>query len=977
MSTQPTPPEKDQLPEGTVDFTPPSAAPADGTMDFVAPAPPSSITVGSPPETQVESARKQETPPGEAGFTLNYDAPGLAQPSTDEPQPGSAGYIEPTLDIRRAREANSTAFALAFGADQDEATGDTHKVPGYEILEILGRGAMGVVYKARQRGLKRIVALKMILSGEHAGEADLARFRMEAEAVGQLQHPNIVQVYEVGELNGCPYLALEYIDGGSLQAKLAGAPQPVLPAAQLMQVLAQAMNFAHSKGIIHRDLKPANVMLMSVRNAATAGSMSLSGAPLAEQVYGVPKIADFGLAKRLEEESGQTRSGAILGTPSYMAPEQAEGMSKEVGPFADQYALGAMLYEFLTGRPPFQGATIWETLDMVRTTEPVPPTRLQPKIPRDLETICLKALQKEPQKRYESCGAMADDLRRFLQGEPILARPVSTTERLWRWCRRNPYIAAMSGTIAVLLVAVAVVSTVFAFRLAAEKADAEHARDEADTQRGIADANAKRAETNRQLAVHHAEVAEGQRQLAMDTLETLVTEVQDKLQDSQAYQLRRDLLNIALKGFQKVAKKTSDEQLLGWAFAAAHDRFRQLFKQLGSTGDEFQQALLVKKGAEEELAAHPKDIETKANAAVALAEVGDTCLRQQGQRALALQCLRQALRLRQELVSATLTNPQFTHEDALAALAQSEDYIGNTVLDPSERFEAYHKAYQLRQERVAQDKRPQKQGDAQRELAESWGNMGDAYRDLGRWQEARKWYAKVRALWAQFLPAHPHDLSLRWIVAYFDEKLADIQLLSGHPTEARDGYQRVRQTYKDLNMMNPKDARIAESVARIDYKFATAWVVLHDRTRAIPLLDEAKKLLKGRLELDPSNALDLHDLLRCQACGSEYQAAAAGAKKLQAEAPDDPYALSIAARVYSLCAETAARLPEKSAAAARRQQYLTAGIDALTQATRHGYAMLAALESDPDFDGLRGQPAFVKLLENIRHNHPALVRAKP
>jgi WD40 repeat protein/tRNA A-37 threonylcarbamoyl transferase component Bud32 len=292
-------------------------------------------------------------------------------------------------------------------------------VPGYEVLGELGRGGMGVVYKARHRKLNRLVALKMILSGVHAGEADLARFKTEAEAIARLQHPNIVQVFEVGEQRGLPFFSLEFCGGGSLEGKLNGTPLPPGEAAALVETLARAVQAAHQAHVIHRDLKPANVLL-------------------AED--GTPKITDFGLAKKLDE-AGQTASGAVVGTPSYMAPEQAGG--KAVGLLCDVYALGAILYECLNGRPPFRGPTAMDTVLQVMACEPVPPRQLQPRAPKDLETICLKCLQKDPARRYPSAQALAEDLRRFRAGEPIQARPVGRLERTARWCRRYPAVTAL------------------------------------------------------------------------------------------------------------------------------------------------------------------------------------------------------------------------------------------------------------------------------------------------------------------------------------------------------------------------------------------------------------------------------------------------------------------------------------------------------------------------------------------------------
>jgi WD40 repeat protein len=317
-------------------------------------------------------------------------------------------------------------------------------VPGYEVLGLLGHGGMGVVYKARHRALDRVVALKMLLGGGHASPADLARFRAEAEAIARLQHPNIVQVHDVGDHDGRPFFSLEYVDGGSLADRLDGTPLPAREAAALVATLAGAVQAAHAKGVVHRDLKPANVLLSFSGRSQSGADSGPGPAPLSERPLNVavPKIADFGLAKRLDSAVGQTASGAILGTPSYLAPEQAQGKPKAVGPAADVYALGAILYECLTGRPPFRAETPLDTVLQVLADEPLAPTKLQPKVPRDLETICLTCLRKEPARRYASAAALADDLRRFLAGEPIRARRTPAWERALKWARRRPAAAA-------------------------------------------------------------------------------------------------------------------------------------------------------------------------------------------------------------------------------------------------------------------------------------------------------------------------------------------------------------------------------------------------------------------------------------------------------------------------------------------------------------------------------------------------------
>lgn len=333
---------------------------------------------------------------------------------------GGAPEDQPTLDHAPGRDG-----------EVPTPTHDRVSLPGYEILGELGRGGMGVVYQARQLRLKRLVALKMILAGAHSGQEEMARFQTEAEAVAQMAHPNIVSIYEVGEHDGLPYFSLEYVDGGSLESLLQSQPMSEREAAETVLTLAEAMESAHEKGIVHRDLKPANVLMTR---------------------DGELKISDFGLAKRVEVESGHTQTGTILGTPSYMAPEQASGDTKQMGPRTDVYALGAILYRIVTGRPPFQAENPLDTVLEVVNTDPVPPRRSNAKLPADLETICLKCLEKDPARRYASAAALAEDLRHFLQDEPITARPAGRVYRVWRRVRRNRTIAMLSA--AALLVAI-------------------------------------------------------------------------------------------------------------------------------------------------------------------------------------------------------------------------------------------------------------------------------------------------------------------------------------------------------------------------------------------------------------------------------------------------------------------------------------------------------------------------------------------
>jgi eukaryotic-like serine/threonine-protein kinase len=450
--------------------------------------------LASDPATR-EEAVTETLPP------TDFRAAGATDASTEPPAfPLSA-------QGRNRESSRGSAQTIGVAEPIPEATvldddGPLPSIPGYEVLGTLGRGGMGVVYKARQIGLRRLVALKMILAGSYAGEQERSRFLLEAKAVASLQHRNIVQIHQIGEHDGLPYFSLEFCAGGSLAQKMNGTPLPPKDAAMIVATLAEAMQAAHAAGIIHRDLKPANILLQIADRKLQIDKPADPGFQSAICILqsAIPKITDFGLAKELGEV-GQTASGAIMGTPSYMAPEQAGGASGALGPPADIYALGAILYECLTGRPPFKAATALETVFQVVNAEPVPPSQLIPRVPRDLETICMKCLQKDPAKRFATAADLADDLNRFLDGEPIRARPVGRVERTWRWCRRNPLVAGLLGTVAATLILGTVVAWTFALR-----AEADSQR--ADWEKSRALANEQVAKDREQDALNEKAIAE-------------------------------------------------------------------------------------------------------------------------------------------------------------------------------------------------------------------------------------------------------------------------------------------------------------------------------------------------------------------------------------------------------------------------------------------------------------------------------------
>jgi formylglycine-generating enzyme required for sulfatase activity len=394
-------------------------------------------------------------------------------PSADHlPSPGG-GNDAPAKRTRDTR-------AVPTDRTPDESR-EYPEIPGYEILGVCGHGGMGVVYRARQLGANRLVALKMIRAVEHAGPTERLRFQIETEAVARLQHPHIVQLYEVGEVRGQPFFSLEFCDGGTLAEQLKRQRPTPREAAALIETLARAMHYAHLRGVVHRDLKPGNVLLTGAERLA--------------------KITDFGLAKRIDAEAREvSQSGAIMGTAAYMAPEQAAGKVRDTGPAADVYALGALLYACLTGRPPFEGPQ-QVVLVSVLSDEPVPPSRWAPKVPADLETICLKCLSKEPARRYASAEELANDLGRFQAGEPIRARPVGAMERTWKWAKRRPALATLLGVVLLALVSLAVLSG----NLAA-------ARHDADEKRKAAEKEADKARKARDFLVSIFELSDARTQ---------------------------------------------------------------------------------------------------------------------------------------------------------------------------------------------------------------------------------------------------------------------------------------------------------------------------------------------------------------------------------------------------------------------------------------------------------------------------------
>jgi tetratricopeptide (TPR) repeat protein len=675
-------------------------------------------------------------------------------------------------------------------------------VPGYEIAKEIGRGGMGVVYRARQVGLNRIVALKMILAGSHAGESALSRFRTEAEAIARLQHPHIVQVFEVGQCTGLPYLALEYCGGGSLAQKLSGAPLPPSEAAALVETLAEAMQSAHERGVLHRDLKPGNVLF-------TQG--------------GVPKITDFGLARKLDEQ-GRTSTGDVMGTPSYMAPEQAQGEVRETGPATDVYALGAILYECLTGRPPFKAATPVETVMQVIHEEVVAVRALQPKTPRDLETICLKCLRKQPRDRYRSANELAEDLARFRLDQPIVARPVGRLERAWKWARRRPAAAALLGVSLGAVLAVATLTAVYTTRL----------------QTALEDKEAERQRAEENLAS------------AGDAVNRYLAAVTDdpQLLDHDHRRLRQRLLEHALPFYQKLAAQpASGPRLLGDR-GNAHGKLGRIAEELGRLPEAHQHYGKAIVNFEELSNASPEGTKHQFALAGSLSNLGIVCVKT-GRSAEADDALQRALTLfarlatehpgsvehalqvaksrdnlgalyRESTDATSLAKAETSYRQALDQLEQlaAQAPEDATVLEQwartldnlgrlyefhfRGRFAAvgplYDQAAQLREKLLRLDPLQSKYLP---ELASSQENLGRVYQKSGKFSEAETAFRKAAQHREAMIERHPSVDLFRHQLAHTREHLGRLFYLTDRMTEADATLRQALASEEELARRHP------------------------------------------------------------------------------------------------------------------------------------------------------------------------------
>ncbi len=641
---------------------------------------------------------------------------------------------------------------------------------GYEVIGELGRGGMGVVYLARKVALNRLCAVKMILAGPHAGTATAARFRAEAELIARLRHPDVVQIYHVGEADGLPFLELEYLRGGSLDKALNGTPMAPAAAARLVETVARAIAQAHREGVIHRDLKPANILLDDQKN---------------------PKVADFGLAKLLDSDSGLTKSRAIVGSPSYMAPEQAEGSSSQVGAATDVYALGAVLYELLTGRPPFHAPTAMETLAQVKSNDPAPPSHVQPGLPRDLETICLHCLEKAPARRYATAEALAADLHRYLTGESILARSTSVWERGLKWARRHPALAAAVSVATVSLTLLMVGVLYYNTRLQA-------AYREAVSERIITQRN----------------------------LDDLVFGLQEKLgETSTTRALRQSLLLTAISGLEDIARRTATAKPdLGRA--VAHRKLGDIFRQIGRVVDARDQYERSRRLAEQLLgeASDPAVAECLAGDYLGL---GQLVAMPQPEEAISY--LQRAVDL-----AAFVESARPARGRARLKLIEANFQLGRahsfaSAFDEAEK--SFRTARELTDRWLKDEPRNSQASDM---LASCYRKLADIRKFAKDYDEARKLYSESIAIGGRLMDAEPGNTEFQEHLTTALHDLAGVLYKTGKLDQARPLLERAETICSRLIAADPDSV---ESQARLVLVLADLGRLDRDQSKFAPAAD--------------------------------------------------------------------------------------------------------------------------------------------
>jgi tetratricopeptide (TPR) repeat protein len=778
----------------------------------------------------------------------------------------------------------------------------------YELCDVLGQGGMGVVYRARQATLDRVVALKMIRAGLLAGPDDLQRFQNDVEAVARLDHPGIVPVYEVGEREGQRYFSMKLVEGGNVADRLASFADNPRAAATLVAEAADAVHHAHVRGILHRDLKPANILI---------------------DRDGHPHITDFGLAKRVGEDDGMTVSGAILGTPAYMAPEQAAGRGALVTTATDVYGLCAVLYATLTGVNPFRSESVMDTLTRVLEQPPDPPSRINHKVPRDLEVICLKGLEKEPRRRYASARELADDLRRWLAGEPVTARTVGRIERTWLWARRKPVLAGLTAALSISLMA-GVAGMAVLYR-------------EAVVQRNAAVASEASARQNLQLA-------EAQASTALTTLQFLVGKVnQDLALLPGAQALRADVLKTALAQLDGVSKLSEKNTSIEATRAAIYNGMGQLYHTLGENEKALAQYRLAYGIVSRRMAIQNGSDVSRANAAAVLTSISDMELEVDRNFDRALVSIKQSLDLRDAILQDSHGNRdgigRQSRDVAETALAETLTRAGALYFRAGQNDRAgpyFQRAFEIR---LALDREFPGRVAARLDLVRSRLALGTVADRTGHPAEAHSQLEQAVTLADAVQAASPGDPNVMIDVYGAHMQYGQSLVFARASSEARPYLEISERLARAYTARFPSDANAQLRLGSVLH-MRGGLDRLERRPAAATVFAEELAIRRRLLATDPRNARRRTDLAIALASTGTCEEAA---NLVAADTRADPELLVDYARAYAQCA--GAGTPPGAARSYREQ-----AVAALGRAVAAGYRDRVYIDGDPDFAALRGDP---------------------
>jgi serine/threonine protein kinase/tetratricopeptide (TPR) repeat protein len=901
--------------------------------------------------------------------------------------------LDDTITYVRTAKASEAAPAAALG--------------DYEILGEIARGGMGVVYKARQKSLGRVVALKMIKAGELADDEEVQRFKSEATAAAKLDHPHIVPIYEVGQESGRHYFSMGYVEGESLAHRIRTSPLAPREAAELVRTIAEAVAYAHAQGVIHRDLKPSNVLL---------------------DKEGRPRVTDFGLAKQIGADSGLTATGQVMGTPSYMPPEQAAGRVDQVDARSDVYSVGAILYQCVTGRPPFQSANVAETIRQVLEQDPVSPRALNPAVDRDLETICIKCLGKDPAQRYATASALAADLDHFLAGEPISARPVSRLERAWRWSRRNRTIASLTAALTVLLISTTIGSVIVAFtqRRLRQQADANAAvaRDQSqhalktleavifDVQRGLENVPAggdarrqilrtvlirleqvsmqfvKRTSVDRDTAVALVELG--------DLLLRLGGNESNESKSGSATRTARLLFERALAIDVQLAVAYPHDVEVQWNLAVSYEKLGDAQSRLGEAQAaqlSYQKSLRIRLT---QAAVDPRGFHTQRALSISYDKMGDAAL-QSGDLNDAARMYGQALRVRQKLAAKTPPDARVQRD-----LLISHNKIGDVQIrlgSPNEALESYRRGLT-----IAEQLTPRERGntEAKRDLSISLGKVASLELELGDTSTALELCGRSLEIYLELASVDPTNVQAQRDLSVAYNNLGSAQLISGQVNAAQESLEKCVEISRELAQIDPRDFRLQlelssdyvnlAAVAERSKRYDAASDRLHDALAVLNGLDESQRVAPGfqwQMEAvlesmeglqilqtalgDWKSIEDLPQERRQLVCHRRVMEFAREGRLSEATVTleqwaalkpigsDEIYNLACGHGVLVAAMKKAQPEPTEEQKA-EQAKLAAAGVEALRRAIAAGYADFEHLAKDPDLDALRELPEFQKLL---------------